>query len=178
MPAPRWAVPAAVGIVVILLLVIPRMTPLTPADEERIKGLQPSLSLFRRVGNGSETLADGAVAHPGDLIRIGYRAAGRAYGVILSIDGRRHVTMHLPPDGEAAASLGSDSTVLLDYSYELDDAPRWERFYFVTSEQPFAIAPVLAAAKRVAADGAETAALALPPGLEQATFSLLKESKP
>src|SRR5262245_55948190 len=76
--APRWTVPAAAAIAVILLLVIPRMTTLSPPGDERIKGLRPSLTLFRRVASGSETLADGAVAHPGDLIRVGYRAAGRA----------------------------------------------------------------------------------------------------
>jgi hypothetical protein len=174
---PPWVVPAAVATAVVLLLVIPRMTTLSVDDGERIKGLQPSLALFRRVGNGSETLADGAVAHPGDLIRVGYRAAGRAYGVILSIDGRKNVTVHLPRHGEAAAALERDPTVLLDHSYELDDAPRWERFYFITSDQPFAVAPIVTSAHQAA--GRETpVALPLSAAFEQSIFSLLKEGKP
>jgi hypothetical protein len=182
----RWAVPAAVA-AGIALLVIPRMTSVPAQEDERIKGLQPSLTLFRCVGAGSETLADGAVAHQGDLIRVGYHAAGRAYGVILSIDGRGHVTVHLPPDGDRATPLGREPTVLLDQAFELDDAPRWERFYFITGREPFSVAPIVAAAQRAVAltqqPGAAAAvdpplALTLSAGLEQSVFSLQKEAKP
>jgi hypothetical protein len=178
-PGIRWAVPAAAAIVVTLLLVVPRVTTLSPEEDERIKGLQPSLTVFRQSANGSETLADGSVAHPGDLIRVGYHAAGRAYGVILSIDGNRSITMHLPRQGDAAAPLGREAPVLLDHAYELDAAPKWEQFYFVTGKDPFMIAPIVASVARAVTDGpGKPAALALPAGLEQSTFSLLKEGKP
>jgi hypothetical protein len=176
---PRWAVLAGAATAVLLVLVFPRMTTFTVNDTERIKGLQPSLELYRRVGDGSETLAEGAAARPGDLIRVGYRAAGRSYGVILSIDGRGQVTLHLPGSGEHAAPLRREATVLLDQAFELDDAPRYERFYFVTSNQPFTIAPIVAAARRVTAGGGHTAPpLALGAGFEQTVRSLLKESQP
>ncbi len=69
--------------------------------------------------------------------------------------------------------------VLLDHAYELDDAPRVERFYLIASEAPFDLAPVLAAARRAAAAaGATPPLLQLPPGFEQSTFSLQKEDKP
>ena len=29
--------------------------------------------------------------------------------------------------------------MLLDHAYELDDAPRWERFYFITGDTPFSV---------------------------------------
>lgn len=124
----------------------------TPEPGERIKGMRPALALFRKSERGSEALADGDVARAGDLVRVGYRAAGRAYGVILSIDGRGAVTLHLPAGGGRAAALHPGDTVLLGHSYELDDAPR-------------------AAAKR---SGAPPQALALPPSLDQSTFLLLK----
>jgi hypothetical protein len=160
--------------------VLPRITSAPVDDEERIKGLRASLALFRRVGGGSETLADGAVAHRGDLIRVGYHAAGRGYGMILSIDGRGHVTVHLPDRGERAVPLRHEPAVLLDQAYELDDAPRWERFYFVTADQPFMVAPVVASAQRAvtSARGDPPPYLALSAGLEQSVFSLQKESKP
>src|SRR5262245_1850946 len=142
-PIRRWAMPVLVAAGILLAIVLPRLTSAPGEDEERIKGFQASLALFRRVGAGSETLADGAVARQGDLIRVGYRAAGRRYGMILSIDGRGHVTVHLPDRGERAVPLHHEPTVLLDQAYELDDAPRWERFYFVTADQPFVIAPVI-----------------------------------
>lgn len=138
----------------------------------RTKGLRPHLALFRRMPDGSESLADGAVASPGDVIRVGYRAAGERYGAIVSLDGRGAVTRHLPLAGDEAVPLKSGGTVLLDQAYELDDAPRFERFYFVTSAQPFPLLPVLQAVRDSA--GEADAAPSLPPGLAQDSFLLLK----
>ncbi len=96
------------------------------------------------------------------------------------MDGRGSVTLHLPAGPSRAVPLRREATVLLDQSYELDDAPRWERFYFVTGSEPFAVAPVLDAARRVATHdlGSQPAALPLPPGLEQSSFSVQKETTP
>jgi hypothetical protein len=174
----RWALPAAVAAGVALMFVLPGTMFTSAGDGERIKGLDPSLTLFRQVGAGSETLADGAVAHQGDVIRVGYRAAGRAYGVILSLDGRQSITMHLPTSGDDAVLLGREPTVLLDRAYELDDAPRWERFYFITADAPFPVARVVASIQRAIAhaDGNTIPALALDAGLDQSVFTLQKES--
>jgi hypothetical protein len=176
----RWALPVAVTAGIALMFLLPRTTFLSTGGDERIKGLDAALTLFRQVGAGSETLADGAVAHQGDVIRVGYRAAGKPYGVILSIDGRGQVTMHLPASGEHAVMLGRESTVLLDQAYELDDAPRWERFYFITGEEPFPIAPIVESLRRAMAhaDGNAMPALALDAGLDQSAFTLQKESTP
>ena len=175
-----WAAPAVVAMVVVLALALPRLTTESVEEGERIKGLQPSLTLFRRVNGTSETLADGAVARKGDLIRVGYHAAGSAYGVIVSIDGRRLVTLHLPRGGERAVPLGREATVLLDHAYELDDAPRWERFYFVTGDEAFLVSAVVTSAERAALVSRDDkpATLALPAGLTQSVFSIQKESQP
>lgn len=175
----RWGLPAAATAVVALMLLLPR-TIVVPAEDERIKGLDASLTLFRQVGAGSETLANGAVARQGDVIRVGYHHAGRAYGVILSIDGRMHVTMHLPTSGDRAVALGREATTLLEQAYELDDAPRWERFYFITGEEPFAIGPIVESAQRAvaAAEGDAVLALPLAAGLQQSVFTLQKGNVP
>jgi hypothetical protein len=164
----RWLIPAVAGLAAALLVtfVAPRTA---ERDDDRIKGLRPALALYRRTAAGSESLADGAVARPGDLVRVGYRAAGHAYGVIFSIAGRGNLTMHLPTAGDRAARLARDATVLLDAAYELDDAPMWERFYFVTGDAPFVVTPIVDAVRHAAA---------LPRGLEQSTFSLQKEARP
>jgi hypothetical protein len=160
------------------------MTPAAGGDRgdrgDRIKGLTPALSVYRRTPAGSETLANGAPARTGDLLRLGYVSAGRGYGVILSIDGRGVVTLHLPPNGTRAAALRGGGTILLDQAYELDDAPAWERFYFVTAEQPFEVAPVMDAARRAAARDlrAPPETLPIPSQLGQSTFSIQKEVKP
>jgi len=182
-----WAIPV-VGAAALVAIAVARNpappnrapAPGSAEQTDRIKGLTPALALYRRTAEGSETLADGAVARQGDLIRIGYRPAGHSYGAIVSIDGAANVTMHLPPSGDRAAALKHETTVLLDQAYELDDAPRWERFYFVAGESPFDVAPVMQAARDAAAkiSGLPPAGLALPRGLEQSGFTLQKESRP
>jgi hypothetical protein len=76
--------------------------------------------------------------------------------------------------------LGREATVLLDHAYELDDAPRWERFYFVTGNEPFLVSAVVIAAERAALVSRDDtpATLSLPAGLTQSVFSLQKESQP
>jgi hypothetical protein len=145
----------------------------TAAEGDRLKGLQPSLAVFRRTAAGSETLAEGARTRAGDVVRIGYRSAGRGYGVIVSVDGRGAVAQHLPARGTQAVALQT-GMVLLDEAYELDDAPRFERFYLVVAEAPFDVERVLQAARR-AAGVTEPRPLELAGAFEQATFSLEKE---
>jgi hypothetical protein len=183
-----WRIPLALAAAaVVVLLVIPRSaivpeTGVSPAVEDgdiRIKGLEPALTIYRRTAAGSETLADGSVARAGDLLRLGYNSARRPYGIILSIDGRGVVTLHFPPGGDRAAPLVRDGETFLDTAYELDEAPGVERFYFVTGETPFLVAPVMDAARKAAAPKASSpkAALPLPRELSQSTFSIQKEVK-
>jgi hypothetical protein len=154
-----------------------RATKPVVGEGNRVKGLRPSLTLYRKTAGGSETLEDGARVHAGDVVRVAYRSAGRGYGTIVSIDGRGVLTRHLPATGARAVRLRSGDTVLLDHAYELDDAPRFERFYLIVSEAPFDLSPVLAAARRAAGSGGEAvSALELPSAFEQSTFSLQKEA--
>lgn len=184
----QWALPATLAAAVVTLLVLAPRTfgppPIetgvpsaTPGSPERLKGLKPSLTLFGRTPDGSETLADGAAAHQGDQIRIGYRSAGRPYGAILSVDGRGTVTVHLAADGTHSAPLRHGETVLLDQAFELDDAPLWERFYFVVAERPFALAPIVEAVRQAASQRTAGPAppLALPSQYQQFVVVLRKE---
>jgi hypothetical protein len=173
-----WLLPALAAAALLLAVGVTVVAPPAPDDGVRLKGAGPELVVYRKTPAGSERLGPGALAGPGDLIRVGYRAAGRAYGVILSTDGSGNVTQHLPRSGRRAAPLEAGGTVLLDFSYELDDAPRWERFYLVTGDAPFELDPVRDAAREVAAAGSQTAAplLEIPPELAQSIFTLRKES--
>ena len=152
-------------------------------DTTRAKGLAPHLLVYRKRGEQIEQLQPGSVASPGDLVQLGYVAAGQSHGVIVSVDGRGAVTLHLPEGpadrpGEAGA-LEPDQEHRLARSYELDDAPVFERFFLVTSSQPFDIGVVVAAAKRLATDpqAAGGAPLDVPGGLRQASFLVGKEAK-
>jgi hypothetical protein len=183
-----WRLPVSAAAAAVLVIAIgwqifgppdlgPGRRPSDTAESgDRIKG--DSLVLFRKTAEGSEGLSDGAAARAGDQIRIGYRAAGRSYGMILSIDGRGVVTRHFPRQGRQAALLTARGLVLLDHAYELDDAPRWERFYLVSSRQVFDVAPVLEAARTVAASAGTKPppTLALSAPLNQSSLVLIKEA--
>jgi hypothetical protein len=147
--------------------------------DDRVKGLKPSLTLYRKGPQGTEVLADNTAARAGDLVRVAYQAAGHAYGVIVSVDGRGGVTLHLPRSGPRAARLEPGDRVLLQAAYELDDAPRWEKFYLVAGDAPFDIEPIMAAAREAAAAAGDEGppALVLPAGLEQASLSIAKEGR-
>jgi hypothetical protein len=189
-PGIGWRIPLALAAAAaIVVLGVPWRAiapgPVAPAGgADRIKGLTPALTVYRRTAAGSETLADGSVARPGDLLRLAYNSARRPFGIILSIDGRGLVTLHFPPAGDRAAALARDAETLLDNAYELDEAPGVERFYFVTGETPFLVAPVMEAARKVsapkvaAAEGRPgPATLPLARELSQSTFSIQKEVK-
>jgi len=181
-PLRRLVLASALGAGLIAVAIAqPWSSPHAPAaGGDVIKGLEPSLTIYRRTPNGSETLADGAPAHGGDLLRVGYVSAGQRYGVILSIDGRGVVTLHLPTTGDAAASLRPGELVLLDQAYELDDAPAWEGFYFVTADQPFAVETIRDAARRAGGHNRRSPpqSLPLPADFSQARFSIQKEVRP
>jgi hypothetical protein len=141
------------------------------ADVTRVKGVRPYLLLFRQAAE-VERLAPGATVHERDRLQVAYQAAGRRFGVIVSIDGAGAVTRHLPASGDQATALQPGGPVPLGASYELDDAPAFERFVLVTADAPFPVARVLEAArKQRAPDGR----LELPDSMDQFSFVLRKE---
>jgi hypothetical protein len=185
LPRP-WPMKALVGAAAFLLLVffLPRsfdsLRPRETTSTERAKGAGPQLKLYRKTPTGSEALEDGARVDPGDVIRIAYLAAGRSFGVIASVDGRGTVTLHVPHHGSQASRLKNDGQILLDFALELDDAPRWERFYFVAGDTPFEVASVLEAVGQIdtkrAADRAEQ--INVSQDLDQFVVTLAKGANP
>jgi hypothetical protein len=156
----------------------PASPPVTAPDETRVKGLAPHLVVHRRTPAGAERIGPGTPVRPGDLVQLGYVAAGQLYGVIVSVDGGGAVTRHWPIDGARAAALESGREVLLPESFRLDAAPRFERFFLVTSERPFDVAGALESARALAARAdSGNAPLPLPPGLHGADVLLPKESR-
>jgi hypothetical protein len=136
----------------------------------------PGLQLYRRSGSIEEILRHGDQARDGDLIQIAYNAGGETYGVVLSIDGAGVVTLHFPetPDGDTA--LQSGPWVFLPQAYELDPAPRFERFFFITAKKTIPTIVILEKARELAA-GSETAMtdkLDLPETFRQFSLTLRK----
>jgi hypothetical protein len=178
--APAWMAMAAGAIVVAGLL--QRGSPVEPRSRgdaqvqggDRLKGDGPGLSIFVKREGGNEKLSEASLLHAGEVIQLAYRGAGRNYGIIISIDGRGQVTRHLPSDSSSAARLRPSGTVMLEHAYKLDDAPRMERFFFVTRDEPFLLEPILIAVHRPGFD-ALADPLMLDPSFAQTSFLLRKE---
>lgn len=176
--------PAGAALAAVLALVVlnrPPNDPLRPLPIEttRVKGLRPHLLIFAKpdAKTPATALPVGAVVLAHTLLQIAYVSAGRPFGVVVSIDGRGTATLHHPAAVSQSAQLQTGGQVLLPSAYELDDAPHFERFFFVTGATPIDVAAVLAAARQLAADTtrARTVALLLPAGLEQTSLLLRKE---
>ena len=149
------------------------------ADDVRIKG-GVRLLAYRQSAGGGEPLADGSAVRPRDVVQLAVIAAGRRNGVVVSIDGRGGVTLHLPASPGAPTALpsgdGNKDRTVLPNSFQLDDAPEFERFFFVTADEPVSVDKVLDAARSLARRPADAriGTLALPPRLEQSSLLLRK----
>ena len=146
------AATCAAGLAVFLTLhdhkgAVPSRPVETGAESIGVKGLKPSLRIHRKTKAGSELLRSGAPVRKGDILQLGYVAAGKRFGVIASIDARGTVTLHLPEFPGPAAALDRDGERALPHAYELDDSPGFERFIFVTSDASFATDDVAQALK-------------------------------
>jgi hypothetical protein len=182
-----WTLAAASAMAIVLLAVpSARDAMIAPWESDtRVKGLEPVLLVFRQTPRGAEQLSDGSEVRAGDQLQLAYVAAGRRYGTILSIDGRGVVTQHYP---EGRGNESADFTLppksreaggptALAHAYALDDAPDFERFFFVTSDTPFDLERLLVSARAFAADSraARTGRLPVPRGMSQTTIMLRKE---
>lgn len=180
---PGWTPLAAAAAVVASLVGFAMLRPWGPGgpdeDVTRVKGIAPYLLLYRKASVDVERLPPAAVARPHDVVQLAYQAGARRYGVILSVDGRGVVTRHLPVHGTASAPLTSGRPVALAQSYELDDAPGFERFLLVAADEPFSVAAVEDALRRQHASlgaAANERRLDLPGSMDQ--FSLVVRKEP
>lgn len=151
-----------------------------PKDDPEItrdKGLSPQITVHRKTAQDSEKLANGQTAKEHDLLQLGYIAAGRPYGVLLSVDGAHVVTLHFPTTEQSSTLLERSGEVYLPTSYELDAAPRFEHFFFITSNSELDVSAIVEAAQRWADSGGPNTRLPLPDTLEQSTLRLLKEPR-
>lgn len=177
-------VPLLAAAVFLAALVIPlALQPdRTPADDStpagiRLKGLQPELRIYRKTSDEVELLEEKNIVKNRDLLQLSYQAAGKQYGTIFSIDGNGFMTLHYPDSPSASPELNPSGEIPLDFSYQLDDAPGFERFFFVTSDSYFSVTQVLDAAARMASSfyNARNGELEVPDVCDTDSILLLKE---
>jgi hypothetical protein len=151
-------------------------TPRDRAAETRLKGGAPHLNIYMQTGAGARLLEGGDRVTEGTTLQVGYVSGANEYGVIVSIDGGGTVTLHFPLSAVTGQALEGEGEVLLPYAYILDDAPDFERFFFVVSEKPFSVETVLEAAETLSEnpETAESQSLRLPRRLKQSSILLLK----
>jgi hypothetical protein len=166
----------------VLLLVV--LSDRTPSPGLRVKGpagidlTKVQLLIYKKTDAGNVILKDNDTVRAGDLLQLAYVPAGRKYGMILSIDGNGLVTPHYPADGQGLTRLKQKPSVLLPNSYELDQAPDFERFFFITSSSAIETQDILNKARKLARSlqAARTSPLDLPASFNQFSV-LLKKAK-
>ncbi len=131
--------------------------PLEPPEQIRVKG--PSLRVFTRVGDRAEPLRDGSTVPAGSTVQL-VLLEGGVQGAVFSVDGRGAVTRHFPTTGDGSAELPAGP---LPTAFTLDMVADFERFFLVTGESAFGLAPVQDAL--AALDGDPDREPTLPPGL-------------
>jgi len=148
-------------------------------DVARIKGMMTGLYIYRKSARGPEELRDGSTAKANDLLQLAYVSTDNLFGAILSIDGRGVVTVHHPPQGKLAARLELNKKVLLSSAYQLDDAPGFERFFYLSSKRPIYMNEIVEAAERLAKDPdrSRTAPLELDDGIQQLSIVIKKSNE-
>jgi len=147
--------------------------------EESIDFTKTQIIIYRKKNSEIELLKNRNQARAGDLLQIAYVPAGKTHGVIFSIDGGGGVTLHFPEDKSQSTILQQEKKNLLPSSYELDNAPDFERFFFVTAMKEIDMEGIIKIAEAIAASpaSAKTASLELPESYYQFSILLKKEKK-
>ncbi len=167
--------PALAVATLLVAVVAGRLLFFQPEPFERTKGDSSGLVFFKKSASGAQQLGQTEKVSSGQTLQISYRAPAGHYGFIFSIDGSGKVTP-IYPETQTAHQLQGGSLKSLDFGYQLDQAPEFERFFLVTAETKFSINTILAQAASLAKDPerARKAQLDLPGQFTQSSKLLLK----
>lgn len=148
-------------------------------DITRIKGMEPHITVYRKSGEQAERIDSTMAVRRGDILQLSYVAAGRRFGTIVSVDGRGATTLHFPETLTASTELAQGGEIPIRHAYEIDDAPEFERFFFITDSLPIPVADVLRAAENLAREPGVAASqmLSLPSVGQHAVLVRKKEAR-
>lgn len=108
-----------------------------PKGSERAKGFGGKIFVYKKEGSSAVRLANLSKVSEGDVLQVSYVSSGFSYGYIFSVDGNGHCTQHFPEKGKEPGLLTGKGEIALDYAYKLDNAPSFERFFFISSKDSF-----------------------------------------
>jgi hypothetical protein len=109
-----------------------------PQSDTRIKGLDARMEVWKKTDAGIVQLQDLDEVREGDEIQLRYAVPEKCFGLLFSMDGNGALTLHMG-DGVKAIELTPGKMNSLPFAYKLDDAPYFEKFFFVTSPKEFAV---------------------------------------
>lgn len=109
-----------------------------PQSDTRIKGLDARMEVWKKTDAGIVQLQDLDEVREGDEIQLRYAVPKKCFGLLFSMDGNGALTLHMG-DGVKAVELTPGKMNSLPFAYKLDDAPYFEKFFFVTSPKEFAV---------------------------------------
>ena len=107
-------------------------------SDTRIKGLDARMEVWKKTSVGIVQLNDLDSVGEGDEIQLRYAVPEKCFGLLFSMDGNGALTLHMG-DGVKAIELAPGKMNSLPFAYKLDDAPYFEKFFFVTSPKEFAV---------------------------------------
>lgn len=134
------------------------------ADAEtgtRIKGMDSRMEVWKKTDKGIAQLENLSDATEGDEIQLRYSVPQKCFGILFSMDGNGTLTMHLGDENKAIA-LEPGKMVTLPFAYKLDNAPKFEKFFLLTSQNEFEL------------DAANIDAILKKEGVESKTLTLRK----
>ena len=107
-------------------------------SDTRIKGLDARMEVWKKTPAGIVQLNDLDSVGEGDEIQLRYAVPEKCFGLLFSMDGNGALTLHMG-NGVKAIELVPGKMNSLPFAYKLDDAPYFEKFFFVTSPKEFAV---------------------------------------
>lgn len=130
----------------------------------RIKGMTAGLEVWKKMGDSAVQMVNLGEAREGDEIQLRYRVPQKCFGMLFSMDGNGIVTMHMG-EGNRAVELEPGKMTTLPFAYKLDNAPKFEKFFLLTSGEMFEF------------DGNDIDKTLKKDGVESVSFTLRKVEK-
>jgi hypothetical protein len=104
----------------------------------RIKGLDARIEAWKKTGDSAVQMKNLDEAREGDEIQLRYSVPEKCFGMLFSMDGNGTITMHMGDENQAV-SLEPGKMTTLPFAYKLDNAPKFEKFFLITSRGSFSI---------------------------------------
>ena len=132
--------------------------------DTRIKGLDARMEVWKKIGDSAVQMSNLDEAREGDEIQLRYSVPEKCFGLLFSMDGNGTLTMHMA-EGNKAIALEPGKMTTLPFAYKLDNAPKFEKFFLLTSGEMFEF------------DGNDIDKTLKKDGVESVSFTLRKVEK-